>query len=1084
LTPAVISVSQPVAPRGQIEPTDETEGDQEPATIAPPVVAVVVAHEPTPWLDECLRSLTSQDYPNLSILVIENAGEVAHKEKDRARSPVGVGATSSPSDSAPAHDDGITPRVAAIDPDVYVHRLDGNSGFGPAANQVLELVEGAAFFAFCHDDVALAPTAIRAMVEEAFRSNAGITTPKVVKWDDPTRLLYVGETADKTGVRAAIVERGELDQEQHDAVRDVFCAPGGCTLVRADLFAVLGGFDPAMELLGEDLDLSWRAQVAGARVVAVPAAVVRHVEASDGPRPIPDHRLEVHRHRIRTLLTCYGPFHLIRVLPQAIVVAVGSIVYSLLTGRTRRAGDIASAWRWNLKRLGEIRANRRQLAGIRQLPDSEVRTLQVGGIAQLGHFARSPVGGEDEVLSPMATGRDFAGSLRSGPLRTAAIVWACVLFVLVAGSRQLLFGHIPAFADFPDYPSHPWTLFTQWVSGWRNAGLGSQGAAPTAFALLGGLGVVFLGAMSALRKFLFLVLLPIGVAGGWRLSRGTGSVLARLVALVTFVAIPLPYDAMARGRWGGLLLWSAAPWLVLALARRVDASMFDRPGSRARSATHTIIGLGIALAIVAAFEPIVLAVVLVIAVGFLIGGLVLGQIRHILQPLAVAAAAVAVAIVLHLPWSLDFVRSGRQWWAFGGVQPASRLSLSDLLQFHTGPTGGSGWGWAFIVVAALPLFIGREWRFAWAARAWMIALACWAVAWVGQQSWFGRAVGPPEAFLAPAAAALSLSAGLGLAAFQLDLPGYRFGWRQAASVVAAAALLVGMVPVLVASTDGRWKGPEEGFDSVLGFVNDDRATVGPYRVAWLGDPAVLPLAGWKLDDGIAYASTDQGLPTVENRWPGSSTGATSLLGEAFHLAEQRETSRLGRLLAPMGVRYIVVQTAAAPEDDSPQSPTPAIDRSLAEQLDLQQVLADPQVQVYRNVAWAPSRTTLSPSAAEAAKGGPFFDVVAGVDLTGSPSMLTDHERYTTASGNTGAAANLYVASAANSNWSLDVDGRSAPRTEAFGWANAFAIDRGGSAKLSFKTSVQRYWLLALQVVLWVGALVLLRRTRRKSRAAT
>jgi hypothetical protein len=838
-----------------------------------------------------------------------------------------------------------------------------------------------------------------------------------------------------------------------------------------------------MELLGEDLDLSWRAQVAGARVVAVPAAVVRHVEASDGPRPIPDHRLRLQRHQIRTMLTCYGRFHLIRVLPQAIVLAVGGIVYSLLTGRTRRAGDVASAWRWNLQRLGEIRENRRQLAGIRQLPDSEVRKLQMRGSAQLGHFTRSPVGGDDETLSPMASaGRDLAGSLRSGPLRAAAIVWACVLFVLVVGSRQLVFGHIPAFADFPDYPGRPWTLFTQWFSGWRNTGLGAQAAAPTAFALLGTLGVVFLGAMSALRKAMFLVLLPVGVAGGWRLSRGTGSVLARLVTLVTFLAIPLPYDAMARGQWGGLLLWAAAPWLVLVLASRVDAPMFDRPGARPRSTTQTVLGLGIALALVSAFEPIVLAVVLVIGVGFLLGGLIVAQLRHILQPLAVAAGAVAVAIVLHLPWSLDFLRSGRQWWAFGGVQSGSRLSLGDLLQFHTGPVGGSGWGWAFVVVAALPLFIGREWRFAWAARAWILALTCWGAAWVGQQLWFGRALGPPEAFLAPAAAALSLSAGLGLAAFQVDLPGYRFGWRQAASLLAAAALVVGMIPVLVATTDGRWKGPDEGFDSVLGFVNDDLATVGPYRVAWIGDPDVLPLAGWKLDDGVAYASTDHGLPTVENRWPGSSNGATSLLGDAFHLAEQRETSRLGRLLAPMGVRYIVVQAAVAPADDSPRPVSPAIDRSLAEQLDLQQVLADPHVQVYRNVAWAPTRTTLSPSAAEAAKSGPFFDVVAGVDLTGSPQMLTDHEGHATASGNTGTATNLYLANAANSHWSLEVDGHSAPRTEAFGWANAFAIDRGGSAKLSFKTPLQRYGLLVAQVVLWVAAVLLLWRSRRRSKA--
>ena len=99
---------------------------------------------------------------------------------------------------------------------------------------------------FCHDDVAPAPDAIRLMVEEAFRSNAGVVAPKLVDWDDPMRLLQVGLGADKSGAPAELVEAGELDQEQHDAVRDIFWAPGGFTLVRADLFATLGGFDAVM----------------------------------------------------------------------------------------------------------------------------------------------------------------------------------------------------------------------------------------------------------------------------------------------------------------------------------------------------------------------------------------------------------------------------------------------------------------------------------------------------------------------------------------------------------------------------------------------------------------------------------------------------------------------------------------------------------------------------------------------------------------------------------------------------------------------------------------------------------------------
>jgi GT2 family glycosyltransferase len=1048
----VASVSQPVAPGGLV-PADDTDGDEEPV-LAPPAVAVVVACDPGPWFEECLQSFGDQDYPNLSILVIDCGNE------------------------------GVDPRVADVQPSAYVRRVDANRGFGPSANEVLDVVEGAAFYVICHDDVALAPSAVRAMVEEAFRSNAGIVTPKVVEWDNPSRLLSVGESADKTGVRAPLVEPGELDQEQHDAVRDVFCAPGGCVLVRADLFAVLGGFDPEIELLGEDLDLSWRAQVAGARVVAVPAAVVRHRQASDGERPIPDHRLQLNRHRLRTMLTCYGRFHLLRVLPQAILLALGGIIYSLFTGQRRRAGDVASAWRWNLQRLGEIRANRKRLSHIRQLPDSEVRRLQMHGSAQLGRLVQGQVGGDDETLSPVAAaGRELAGSLRSRPLRIAAGVWAGVVVVVLFGSRHLLFGHIPAFADLPAFPGGPSILFTKWFSGWRNAGLGSESAAPTAFAMLGGSGVVFLGAMSALRRVLFLGLIPVGIVGTWRLGRGMGSSLARLVTLVTFLAIPLPYDAVARGRWGGLLIWAAAPWLVLTLARQLRTPLFGRPDGPHRPFKQTALGLGLAVAVLTAFEPIAAVVVLVIAVGLLLGSVVVLRVHHMTQPVVVAVGAVVVAFVLHLPWSFDFVLPGSQWSAIGGVQSvAAQLDIGEILRFQTGPIGGAPWGWAFLVLAALPLFIGRDWRFEWAARAWVLALTCWTVAWIGQQTWFGHALGPPEALLAPAAVGLSLSAGLGLLAFEHDLPGYRFGWRQVAWLAAAAALAVGVAPVLVASFDGRWNSPDEGFESVLAFVNNDQATVGPYRVAWIGDPDVLPLAGWQLQQGVSFASTDHGLPSVEDRWAGSSDGATSLMSDAFHLAERRDTSRLGRLLAPMGVRYIVVESAAAPEGQPTRPVPPAIDRSLGEQLDLQQVLADPHVQVYRNVAWAPTRTALSPAAAVAAGQGPYFDVAAGVDLAGSPPLLTDHSGYTSASGKVNDGTDMYLADASSSRWSLKVDGRSAPRSKAFGWANAFTVDKGGTAKLSFTTPFQRYGILLVQVALWVGAIVLLVRWRRRAEA--
>ncbi len=270
---------------------------------APPVVAVVVAQQPGPYFDELLTSLAGQDYPNLSVLVIDVAT-----------------------------DENLAARVAAHLPAAYVRRLETDPGFGPAANEALRLVEGAGFFCFLHDDVALEPTTIRALVEEAFRSNAGIVGPKLVEWDDPRRLLAVGMGADKAGVLVSLVEPGELDQEQHDAVRDVFVVPSACMLVRVDLFDALDGFDPDIPKYGHALDLCWRAHVVGARVMVNPDTRVRHAETEEQGVRDDDRARLLARHRLRTVLTCYGVLNLIRVLPQIAILTMATTISSLLTG--------------------------------------------------------------------------------------------------------------------------------------------------------------------------------------------------------------------------------------------------------------------------------------------------------------------------------------------------------------------------------------------------------------------------------------------------------------------------------------------------------------------------------------------------------------------------------------------------------------------------------------------------------------------------------------------------------------------------------------------------------------------------------
>ncbi len=208
---------------------------------------------------------------------------------------------------------------------------------------------GATYYLFCHDDVVLDPDALRVMVEEALRSNAGIVGPKLVDAAEPDRILQLGLSMDRFGAPVRRVERREFDQSQHDEPREVFAVPGGCMLVRADLFAAIGGFDPEISMFGEDIDLSWRARIAGARVFVTPLATVRHLEATAARRrPLPEARALQWRHMLRATLKNYGPSRRTRIVVQLAGLSALEIVYFAVIGRRRRAREVIDAWRWNL----------------------------------------------------------------------------------------------------------------------------------------------------------------------------------------------------------------------------------------------------------------------------------------------------------------------------------------------------------------------------------------------------------------------------------------------------------------------------------------------------------------------------------------------------------------------------------------------------------------------------------------------------------------------------------------------------------------------------------------------------------------
>ena len=615
----------------------------EPQPAAPAVVAVVVTCDPGSWFEPGLSSLANQDYPNLSVLVIDSASEVDP-----------------------------TPRVAAVIPGAFVMRLERRVGFGRAANEVLKRVEGASHLLFCHDDVVLAPDAVRCLLEEAFRSNAGIATPKYVQWDDPDRLLAVGATADKVGVVQDLVEPGELDQQQHDSVREVVRGTGwghagprrpvpGRRRVQRHDRPVRRGSGPVVAGAGRRGPGRGGTRGPGSSSGSHPPG---HPDGLGHPGQPASSRSASRRAPGPHPADLLPMVHLAWVLPLALLYMLGEAVTRLLQGRPGDAAHLVGSFGRGLSQPGQAVAipasgpsagarrvtvrsggfkragNARLRAFLRERVDDVRAGLPLAAVAGRDgrHRRRSPTvvatavdvvdagstASRAPAWTPSGTGESPAGPSTSD-WQHVALVGAVLLGVLIFGSRSLLGHPLPAVAQLPNL-SIGWSgLWRSWWSTWQTTGLGVTAPSSPALALLGVLATILFGAVGTLQHVVVLGPLLIGPLGAYRAARWWGSRRGRLAALIAYAVVPLPYNALARGHWEGLVAYAALPWVLAAIGRLSGELPF--PVTRPERTGGRTVGLGLLVAVAAAAVPSLLYVIPLVGVALLAGSALTGRVR-------------------------------------------------------------------------------------------------------------------------------------------------------------------------------------------------------------------------------------------------------------------------------------------------------------------------------------------------------------------------------------------------------------------------------------------------------------------------
>ncbi len=169
---------------------------------------------------------------------------------------------------------------------MYYTHFGANLGHGGAQNRLLDDRGDAAFVAFVNPDAAPAPSALDALLRAM-------------------------------GPDVGIAEARQLPLE-HQKAYDVGTGETGwasfaCALVRSEVFVRAGSFDAdAFFLYADDVDLSWRARLAGFTVRYQPSAVCFHDKALSGNGYEQPGRMEIFHSGLATLMlmTKYGRFDL------------------------------------------------------------------------------------------------------------------------------------------------------------------------------------------------------------------------------------------------------------------------------------------------------------------------------------------------------------------------------------------------------------------------------------------------------------------------------------------------------------------------------------------------------------------------------------------------------------------------------------------------------------------------------------------------------------------------------------------------------------------------------------------------------
>jgi GT2 family glycosyltransferase len=307
---------------------------------------VVLNYNGRRYLDDCLSSLAAQTFRDFEVIVVDNASK-----------------------------DGSVEHIKANFPWVRLVINKENLGFAGGTNSGIRAAQGELILTFNNDaraDSRLLEELQKPMSDPNMAElKVGVCAAKILLADG--RINSTGICLSRSG---AAWDRGmfEPDLGQYDAEEVVFGTCAGAALYRKEMLDEIGLFDEDFFLYMEDVDLAFRARLAGWRCVYVPKAVVYHHHGGTAGSGSDLSVYYVNRNVIWYVVKDFPLGILLTSLPLILARNLATIPYYVLRGQGR---VILKSKLDALKGVPGMIRKRRQV--VRVTPDDEIARLFASG---------------------------------------------------------------------------------------------------------------------------------------------------------------------------------------------------------------------------------------------------------------------------------------------------------------------------------------------------------------------------------------------------------------------------------------------------------------------------------------------------------------------------------------------------------------------------------------------------------------------------------------------------------------------------------------------------------------------------------